>query len=130
MILAWVNLGSLVEGTLKWFLSVYYDDYRKDVDAIRKKNKLVDPDTFILEHLRAFFVKKVWDNDDFGPWIQKIQMRRNAIHAYKDREIGTFTEFEADVRSYLAFLRALEFRVPYPDGVMCPSEEENMWLDA
>src|SRR5277367_5623413 len=27
LILAWANLGSLVEGTMKLFLSVFYDDY-------------------------------------------------------------------------------------------------------
>src|SRR3954452_19895414 len=31
LILAWTNLGALIEGTLKLFLSVYYDDFRADV---------------------------------------------------------------------------------------------------
>src|SRR5579859_1182306 len=33
LILAWANLGSLVEGTMKLFLSVYYEDYKKDLHA-------------------------------------------------------------------------------------------------
>jgi hypothetical protein len=36
LILAWVNLGSLVEGTMKLFLSVYYMDYQNDKDTIKK----------------------------------------------------------------------------------------------
>lgn len=44
LILAWVNLGALVEGSLKWFLSVYYDAYRKDIAALRAKaGALMDP---------------------------------------------------------------------------------------
>lgn len=35
LILGWANLGSLLEGTLKLFLSVYYKDYQADVDAIK-----------------------------------------------------------------------------------------------
>lgn len=31
LILAWSNLGALVEGTLKWFLSVFLDDYRASI---------------------------------------------------------------------------------------------------
>jgi len=44
-----------------------------------------------------------------------IQWRRNVIHAYKDREIGTFEEFEDDVRTYNLLLDNLEGRDPYPD---------------
>jgi hypothetical protein len=42
LILAWVNLGALVEGMLKLFLCVYYQDYAKDEAALRKKGKLQD----------------------------------------------------------------------------------------
>src|SRR5260221_10813638 len=34
LILAWSNLGSLVEGTLKLLLSVFYMDYKQDVDSL------------------------------------------------------------------------------------------------
>src|SRR5688572_24524864 len=40
LILAWANLGALVEGTMKWFLSVYYDTYRQTVDAIRRNGSI------------------------------------------------------------------------------------------
>ena len=36
LILAWANLGTLVEGQLKLFLCVYYEDYMKDADGITK----------------------------------------------------------------------------------------------
>lgn len=125
LILAWTNLGSLVEGTMKLFLSVWYEDYKKDVEAIkkkgRKKGKLTDPDNLQLEPMRQFFRKRIWD-EDWDAWIQHIQQRRNAIHAYKNRDIGTFNEFFVDVRRYLEFLRYINSRLPYPDNIYMPRE--------
>jgi len=121
LILAWTNLGSLVEGTMKLFLSVWYEDYKKDVEAIKKKGKLTDPNSLQLEPMRQFFRKRIWD-EDWDAWIQHIQQRRNAIHAYKNRDIGTFNEFFADVRRYLEFLRYINSRLPYPDNIYMPRE--------
>ena len=39
--LAWTNLGALVEGSLKWFLAVYYKDYLKDPKT--PKDKKIKP---------------------------------------------------------------------------------------
>lgn len=117
MVLAWVNLGSLVEGTMKFFLSVFLMDYLKD--PVQCHSKDVTPDELQLEHLRQFFLKQnIWMNQDknrWDQWVLHIQQRRNAIHTYKDREIGTFEEFWEDLRQYLEFLNELEGRVPYPD---------------
>ena len=125
LILAWTNLGSLVEGTMKLFLSVWYEYYKKDVEAIkkkgRKKGKLTDPDNLQLEPMRQFFRKRIWD-EDWDAWIQHIQQRRNAIHAYKNRDIGTFNEFFVDVRRYLEFLRYINSRLPHPDNIYMPRE--------
>ena len=38
LILAWANLGSLVEGTIKTFLSVWYETYKGDIDNLKKAN--------------------------------------------------------------------------------------------
>ena len=118
LILAWANLGALVEGTLKWFLSVYYENYKEDVHAIRhgRTGNLLDPDGLTLEPLRHFFEKSIWtSNDSWNDWIRHIQERRNAIHAYKDRHLGDQPEFVKDVRTYLGLLMHLESCVPYPD---------------
>lgn len=37
LILAWANLGALIEGTLKLFLCAYYEDYSADLQAYRDK---------------------------------------------------------------------------------------------
>ncbi len=121
LILAWTNLGSLVEGTMKLLLSVFYNNYKDDVEAIKNKGKLIDPDGLQLESMRKFFKKKIW-GEEWDVWILHIQQRRNAIHAYKNRDIGTFNEFFDDVRRYLEFIRHINSRLPYPDYMYVPRE--------
>ncbi|MGR3177477.1 MAG: hypothetical protein ACUZ8E_05435 [Candidatus Anammoxibacter sp.] len=121
LILGWVNLGSLVEGTLKLFLSVFYNDYKNDVNAIIKRNRLQDPDGLLLEPLKQFFRKKIWDKD-WDDWISLVQQRRNAIHAFKSREIGTKEELLKEISKYLDLLRYINYRLPYPDDTYMPRE--------
>lgn len=121
LILAWANLGSLVEGSLKLFLSVWYESYKTDVEAIKRNGKLREPDRLELELLRQFFKKCIWD-DSLDGVVQRIQQRRNAIHAFADRDIGTHEELLADIRVYLQLLRYINFRLPYPDEIYIPQE--------
>jgi hypothetical protein len=119
LILAWANLGALVEGTLKWFLSIFYEDYSNDVQAIRVKGALREPDILKLEPLRNFFKLRVWTEEertDWDDWILHVQQRRNAIHSYANRPIGDWDEFQMDVRIYLLLVKTLNWRVPYPEG--------------
>lgn len=119
LIINWTILGCLVEGTLKLFLSVYYKDYSKDVDAIRKRGDLVDPDILCLEALRQFYEKRIWvSGEKWDSWIRHIQYRRNAIHAFADRDIGSSDEFLDDVRTYLTFIEEIDSRLPYPDNCL------------
>lgn len=123
LILAWANLGSLVEGTMKLFLSVFYADYSKDIDAFKKKNgKLIDPDLLTLERLRQFFTKKDLLSSEWEAYVQHVQSRRNAIHAFEDKELGTGLEYEQAVRRYLKLVREINSRIPYPDHAFVPDE--------
>lgn len=117
LILAWANIGSLVEGTMKLFLSVHYEKYKEDIDAIKKKGKLISPDSCRLNDLRHFFNKKIWwsKEKEWDKWILHVQRCRNAIHAFKHRDIGTFDDFFTDVHKYLLFLRNINDILPYPD---------------
>lgn len=121
LILAWVNLGCLVEGSMKFFLSVYMNTYSKNPVQRRQKGKMkgLDPDELELGELREFFAReKVWmdaDHRKWDDWILYVQQHRNAIHAYRNRDIGTFQEFHRAVKCYLELLDELESRVPFPD---------------
>jgi hypothetical protein len=125
IIMGWANLGSLLEGSLKLFLSVWYETYKLDIDAIKKKDKFQNPDGLQLESLRIFFKKKIW-NDEIDSWVQHIQSRRNAIHAYKDKEIGSLEELQTYMCKYLDILRYINFRLPYPDVIYEANEEAIM----
>jgi len=128
LILAWANLGSLVEGTMKFFLSVYASNYsdtvnRNRADSIFKKlwdNHKGQPkevDGLMLDVLREFFRNEIWigpNKSKWDAWVAHIRDRRNTIHAYRDRDLGTFEEFFEDVRTYLEFLAGMAGRLPPP----------------
>lgn len=124
-ILGYANVGSLVEGTLKLFLGVFYNDYKADADAITRRGSIQDPDGVSLEPLRQFFKRRIWvdtPSDNWDPWIQQIQSRRNAIHAFKDRDIGTHDDLLTDIRHCLVFIRRINGQLPYPDERPTPTE--------
>ena len=112
-ILAYANLGALVESWLKFFLSVYYYDYRHAPHM--KKGKMVEPEDLELEELKQFCRGILWPtepNDPMFTWIEKIQRRRNAIHSYKYRDIGTTDDFLKDIGQYKEFLKMVLNHLP------------------
>lgn len=129
LILAWTNLGSLIEGTIKLFLSVFYEDYQNDLDTLKKtkawhtqKQKLLDPDGLMLDPLIDYCEKaELFDKDELR-LCRLVQTRRNAIHAYKDRPIGSGAELHQAMRDYLDMLRSVNSRLPYPDDCYEPRE--------
>ena len=129
LILAWANLGSLIEGTIKLFLSVYYETYKADIDNLKKvnaynkkKQKPLPPDGLTLEPLRQYCTLRAILGDDDLALVQVVQQRRNAIHAFKDRPIGNEAEFEQVVRNYLQMLRNVIALLPYPGDEYVPVE--------
>jgi hypothetical protein len=117
LILAWANLGALIEGSLKLLLSVYYSDYESsEYNYKGKKGKLVDPDALALEKLKQFYQKNKILNEEWIIFIDLVQARRNAIHAFKDRPLGVPSEFTECVNKYMEFLTEIDGQLPYPDG--------------
>lgn len=129
LILAWANIGALVEGTLKILLCVYYRNFLKDV-ASRKKPKFFDakrqvarsPDVLTLELLRQFCNNRSLLTESQKSFVELVQCRRNAIHAFADRPIGNDVELDIAVRDYLRLLRSVNSRLPYPDDCYVPRE--------
>lgn len=129
LILAWANLGSLVEGTVKTLLSVWYETYKADIDNLKKANAYDNakqaahvPDGLGLEKLRNYCKAQKLLGAEGDALVEFVQQRRNAIHAFKDRPIGDGVEFQKAVRSYLALLRTINGRLPYPNAMYEPRE--------
>jgi hypothetical protein len=117
LILAWANLGSLLEGTMKWFLCVFASDYEANPVKL-PSGKELDPDELFFGRMCGFFRSVVWTKtevDRWSDWVDKVRQRRNTIHAYRDSTIGTFEEFREAVIEYRDFLLECERSVPYPD---------------
>ena len=116
LILAWTNLGALLEGGIKLFLSVHMIHYSEsDHRYLDKKGKLIEPDSLSLQRLKVFLQKENLLDMKWYPFISLIQQRRNAIHAYQHREIGTWDEFYHSVQELLIFTKEIKNRLPYPD---------------
>jgi hypothetical protein len=129
LILGWANLGSLIEGTLKLFLSVFYEDYKKDLDTLKltqawhKKNQvLLGPDSLALDTLIDYVEKASLFTSDEIELCKLVQSRRNAIHAFKDRKIGTGPELHTAIKKYLTMLRTTAQGLPYPDSSYAPRD--------
>jgi hypothetical protein len=129
LILAWANLGSLIEGTIKTLLSVWYETYNSDIENLKKANAYdhakqaaLSPDGLVLEKLRNYCKNKGLLGADGDSLVELVQQRRNAIHAFKDRPIGDGIEFTKAARGYLGLLRYVNARLPYPDESYEPRE--------
>jgi hypothetical protein len=117
LVLAWANLGSLVEGSMKFFLSVFANDYANG-SPIQRRGRALDPDELGFDQLRQFFNRDVWlpDQRTWDTWLEAVQRRRNAIHAYRDREVGTHGEFVSAIVGFREFAEVLDGQVPWFDG--------------
>jgi hypothetical protein len=115
LILAWANLGALLEGGLKLFLSIYFLDYKNSSNHKKdRQGNLKDPDMLQLEELKVFILKEKIFDKKWNDFISLVQKRRNAIHAYKDREIGNWDEFFNSVIKLCEFTKIIKERLPYP----------------
>lgn len=118
LLLARANLGSLVEGWMKLFYCVYYNDYTNNEKKRVVKGKEIKPNELSFEFLRNFSLGKLWEcGDAWGIWVEKVQHMRNAIHSFNDRNIGTAIEFLEDVELYFEFINEINTMLPYPDEV-------------
>jgi hypothetical protein len=116
LILAWANLGILVEGTMTWFLCVLEDAYARNPMQSRKGYNL-EANRLSFEEMTRFYRQHIWvAGDEWDGWTTMVRERRNAVHAFNHRELGTWNEFWQAVIRYHEFIAELDSRVPYPEA--------------
>ncbi len=115
LIIGWVHLRALVEGHLKLFLAVFLRDYLADTASPRNRHTgdVVSSEDLSYERIRQFMRKRglLTEHQSF---IDVIQVRGNAVHAFSTRDIGSPAEFLAYVRLYRSFLEDVERSLPTP----------------
>lgn len=129
LILARANIGAVVESWLKFFYCIYYEDYLKN-PVYDNKGKIIDPEKLGLEKLKKISTGILWENEDSikYKWVESVQLKRNAIHSFRYRDIGTPLEFLGDIEYLYQFVKDIVSRFPpiedflsecggiYPDG--------------
>ena len=97
-ILAYVNLGMLLECWLTLYLCVWLRDYKKQAKDGRMPYELT------FNEMETFFEEKVWEEwpegKKWSPWIDKIRRYRNAVHPFMRRDIGTTDELRDDLNKF------------------------------
>ena len=114
LILARVNMGAVVESWLKFFYCVYYDDYVKNPILNKNKNKTIEPENATFEDLKNFSSDKLWidkKSTEYG-WVDSVQKKRNAIHAFRYREIGSTQDFLDDITHLFNFVNKIIDQFP------------------
>lgn len=127
LILARANLGAIVESWHKFFYCVYVDDYQKN--PIPGSKGAIAPNDLSFEDLKRYSRGILYTpNDDFDNWVSRVQSKRNAIHSFNYREIGSADDFYDDIEKLYDFIELITDRVPpvedyiqaYPAGYEHP----------
>ncbi|MDI6655246.1 MAG: hypothetical protein QME59_05105 [Candidatus Hydrothermarchaeota archaeon] len=118
-IVCWAHLGSATELLLQIFLAIYIKDFKStrfwDKPEIKEKLKKKSLPDLSLEPLKKFFKSEVWIKDKKNYWtnkIDKIQKNRNAIHSFKNREIGSWGEIDESLIDFAELLGDLIWQFP------------------
>ena len=130
LILARVNLGSLVECWLKFFYCAYNEDYQQNPK--RKKKKTIETNDLSFDNLRTYSYGILYEaEDDWDDWVKGVQKKRNAIHLFNKKDIGTVDDFYDDVEQFFKFLELITDRLPPVEDIVTayPAGYEMPYLD-
>ena len=122
LILARANLGAVVESWLRFFYCVFYDDYINQ-PMKNKKGQILEPEKDMrFEDLKKFSTGILWDDEKSKDylWGDSIQKKRNAIHSFTYKDIGTPLDFLLDVDYLCEFVdMILNHLPPVEDYIEC-----------
>ena len=114
LLLARVNIGSIVESWLRHFYTAYHEDYMKNPIKDKKQKVKAPEKDLSFEELKNFSIGILWKdkNDDMYKWVDSVQHKRNAVHSYIYKDIGTPRNFLDDIDMLRKFIELIERRLP------------------
>ena len=136
LILARINIGIIIENWLKFFLTVYADDFYKEEktkinnlcfkELIKNFTKIANPkiihkklaefDHFLSDEQLADEIKRREEEiryfSSLVRWLNIIRERRNAVHAFNYSDIGNADDFLEGVRMLNNFIDFIMARLP------------------
>jgi ATP-dependent exoDNAse (exonuclease V) beta subunit len=81
---------------------------------------MVEPEKTSFEQLKVFSSGKLW-KDNKSPehmWVDTVQYKRNAIHAFRYRNIGTAHDFLEDIDHLYNFVDNVLSHLPPLEDVI------------
>ena len=135
LILAWANLGSVVEGNIALFLTIYWDDYQKSVSdlapdranprglakmLLSASGNLKEPNKLNFEPLRQF-IDEINLFEQHHSNIRTIQKYRNYIHSVDKPTLENSEEFRQHLGYAKRFIWELDEQCPYPEEFYSPT---------
>ena len=113
LISLWVILGSLVENTLRFFLSIYMLETKEsEYKKYLYKNGTIS--TVRFADLICFFKKEEILDSNLLEWLSEIRKLRNSVHSFNRRELYNSTKLEEYIVQYKDFLEEIDERLPWP----------------
>jgi hypothetical protein len=101
-ILGYVSLRSLCEYLLKVYVLTHVSDYESSDKHFKNSDgSMVPAMNLTYEQLKQTF--RFLHHEEFEEYLTRIQQRGNAIHSYRNRTIGNYSELCADIRHFAAF---------------------------
>lgn len=114
LLLAYVNLGSIVESWLRHFYTAYNNDYKSN--PIKSKNKTTKNSwkEASFDDLQKYSIGILWKNknDRLYQWVDSIRDKRNAVHSYLRKELGTPQNFINDIDYLKDFIKLIVEHLP------------------
>lgn len=112
LILARANLGSVVESWLRLFYTIYTEDYNNN--SISNKGKAIPPHKASFKDLQDYSCDILWEDKNSKEyiWVDSIRKKRNAIHSFEEKDIGTPQDFIEDINELYSFVERVMNQLP------------------
>lgn len=118
LVLAWTNLGSVIEGALKIYMCVFYAEWLIDPDTPEKYGIKKTPDGgkngASFEDIIQFMEKKKIIELNGIIFIRDVQQQRNLIHPMKSGTVKGGEIFNTALTHAAELYDFVERRLPYP----------------